>query len=397
MTRSKLIDHVRRTMAHAIAGTVPLAEDVHRVPAADYIDTDRWSREIEQIFRRVPLVLGYSAELRDPGAYRAIEVVDTPVLLVRGQDGALRSFVNTCSHRGSQLVAEGTGTARRFACPYHAWTYDDGGRLVGVLDRDEFGTVDLDCHGLTPLWCEERAGLVFGSIRPEQTLDLDPWLRGYDQMLDHLGLCDATLVGRQEIDGPNWKIAYDGYLDFYHLPILHRETFGPKMSNKAIYDAWGPHQRVTSPDARMGRYADAAEEDWPDAMLLDGVWTVFPHLSIARFDVGGPICMVSQLLPGTEPGSSRTIQTFLAERPDTDEVAMAEQMAFLAHVVRDEDYATGFGIQRGLATGANTHVLFGRNEAGGQRFHTWVDRVIDAETPEQLQELIETATTEFQP
>lgn len=133
---------MRRTLEHTRNGTVPLADDMMRIPASRYHDPERWQQEIDRIFRRLPLVLGFSAELREPGSYRAMDVMGTPVLLTRGTDGVIRSFVNQCSHRGAQVVAEGSGTARRFSCPYHAWVYDTEGALVGILDRESFGELD---------------------------------------------------------------------------------------------------------------------------------------------------------------------------------------------------------------------------------------------------------------
>ena len=81
--------------------------------------------------------------------------------------------------------------------------------------------------GLTPLNVEERVGIVWGSVTPGVELHLDEFLAGYDDLLDNHGLADCVFVGRQTLVGPNWKVAYDGYLDQYHLPILHGETFGP--------------------------------------------------------------------------------------------------------------------------------------------------------------------------
>ena len=66
------------------------------------------------------------------------------MLLTRGADGEVRAFVNQCSHRGAIVVPDGIGTARRFACPYHNWTYDTKGDLVGVTDREYFGELDVE-------------------------------------------------------------------------------------------------------------------------------------------------------------------------------------------------------------------------------------------------------------
>ena len=368
----------RRNLAHVKAGTVDQAPGVYRVPATNYYDPARWQLEMEHIFKRLPLVLGFSCELREPGAYRALQVADVPLLLTRAADGELRSFLNVCSHRGSIVVPEGSGNARRFTCPYHAWSYDNRGDLVGIYKHDDFGEVDTSCLGLTPLPVAERAGIVFGTVTPGVEVDFDTYLCGYDSVLGQLGIGDCHLVGRQSVAGPNWKVAYDGYLDFYHLPILHKDSFGPKMPSDALYDAWGPHQRVSMPDPRYLELEQKPEEEWDPSHLIGGVWTIFPHVSIADFDAGGKLYMVSQLFPGSTPDESLTVQNFLAtSAPDAQRQAQIDKtMQFLEHVVRDEDYYTGKRIQKAVKTGAKSECLFGRNEAGGQRFHRWVEEII---------------------
>ncbi len=383
MSRDQLVTAMKRNIVHSQNGTVPLDDAIKRVPATNYFDPERWQLEMDRIFRRVPLVLGFSCEISEANSYKALDVMGTPVLLTRGDDGMLRSFVNMCSHRGAIVVEEGTGTGRRFACPYHAWTYDPRGELVGILDKANFGDIDMSCHGLTPLPVAERAGIIFGGITPGMAFDLDAFLCGYDSMLDHLGLADCTYVGSQAAEGPNWKLAYDGYLDFYHLPILHKNTFGPTYNNKTINDAWGPHQRNVQPDERVLALADMPEDEWPMSKLTGGVWTIFPHVSIAAFDAGGRLFMVSQLFPGSTPETSITVQHFLATFNPNDEQrsVIDKQMDFLLHVVRDEDYYTGNRIQRAVKTGAKTEFLFGRNEGPCQRFHGWVDELIAAADP----------------
>ncbi len=390
MTRAQLVAMAERNRDLSRNGANQLVDEIVSVPAKNYFDEDRWAAEMARVFRRVPLTLAFTAEMPNPGDYKAMDVAGVPVLISRGADGAVRAFVNSCSHRGAVIMPEGTGSARRFTCPYHAWSYDQKGELVGILDREMFGDLDTSCHGLAPLAASERAGLIFVSVDPKNTapIDIDTFLCGYDELLETLALDKCRVVGRQTIAGPNWKVAYDGYLDFYHLPILHKDTFGTAISNKAVYDAWGPHQRVSSPvrNAQMAQ-ADRPElaelpiDQWPTERLNLGVWTIFPHISIAGFDAGGRMLMVSQLFPGDDPGSSYTVQTFLHTQPDAPGQAdqVRESMAFLYHVVEDEDYATGLRLQAALKTGAKDHVLFGRNEGGGQRFHRWLEVLLETE------------------
>ena len=396
MARERLVEIAKRNLAHHRAGTVDQAPGIHHVPATNYHDRERWEREMEAIFRRLPLVMGFSAELPEPGGYKALDAGDVPVLLTRDNDGEVRAFVNMCSHRGAVVVENGTGEARRFTCPYHAWNYDLAGDLVGVLDRGDFGDVDPVCNGLTPLPVAERAGIIWATLNPIRgagpaAIDIDTYLQGYDGLLGLLELDQCHPVGTNVIAGPNWKVAYDGYLDIYHLPILHKNTFGPDFPNKASYDAWGPHQMVSSPSDRAAEYEDLPVDQWPARSLLGGVSTIFPHVSIAMFDAGGLIYMVSQLFPGSDPDSSLTVQNFLTREPPTDErrELIAGQMAFLEHVVRDEDYYTGNLIQRAVKTGAKPMFMFGRNEGGGQRFHRWVDALLatdDSDLPALFEE-----------
>jgi phenylpropionate dioxygenase-like ring-hydroxylating dioxygenase large terminal subunit len=389
--RQCFIDMAKVQMSHSEdGGSASQAPAVFRVPASHYLDPERWQREMDLIFKRMPLMLSLAGEIREPGDYKAMTIMEVPVLITRGRDGQIRAFLNSCSHRGAQIVEEGLGHAKRMACPYHNWTYNSEGDLVSLTDRREFGEVDMSCLGLTPLPVAERAGLVFVVLTPGAYLDIDTFLQGYDRVLEWFDFGTWELKWRQEIVGPNWKVAYDGYLDFYHLPYLHRRTFGPDISNKAIYSSWGPHQRVQRPDPKLLELRGVPEEDWSLTQIDGGVWTIFPHISFAGDHSGG---MFSQLFPGPTWDRSLTVQSwFVPTRevevtrrsnlvPEDAESGSAAQQAFMRHVVEDEDYYTGLRQQRALASGAKTEVLFGRNEGGGHLFHTWVERCLSEEDP----------------
>ncbi len=385
--RATLVEMARHNLSYAATGQIPMEDDIFRVPASNYYDEGRWRLEIDRVFKRMPLLLALSCELKAPGDYKAMTAMDVPVLMCRGKDGKVRAFVNMCRHRGAVLMPDGSGNANRFSCPYHAWTYDQAGALVGVYAAEDFGDIDKSCNGLVELPTCERAGLIWVILKHDSTLDFDRFLSGYDALLEQFGFADWTLFDRRTLEGPNWKIAYDGYMDLYHIPILHRETFGADMPNRAIYYPFGPHQRLTFPDPSL---AEQSEDEWSTTHLLDGVWTVFPHVSIASFGGGGRSVMISQLFPGKRPEESITVQNYVMQKPPNDEQrAEAEaQFAMLEVVVRDEDYATGIAQQKALMTGAMPDVLFGRNEGGGHRFHKWVDRIIDTDD-EDLNTLFE--------
>lgn len=384
MSNPEIAAVIRHSIAHAANGTMDLADEVLKVPASNYTDPARFKREVDGIFKRLPLMLAPTAEMPNPGDFKTLEVAGIPVLLTRGQDGVVRSFINSCTHRGTNVATDDTGNARRFTCPYHGWTFGQNGDLLAVASPGDFGAIDKSCYGLTALPVAERAGLIFGSVDPDSPIDIDTFLSGYDSLLDLFNFKDWYLFSSRRLRGPNWKIAYDGYLDFYHLPVLHKDTLAKMMElgNRALFHAWGPHQRVVAPDRTARMLGDTPESEWRDDQVLTGVWTIFPCISIASFNGGGRGVMISQLLPGDVVGESWTRQIYLMEKAPTDEETIKgahAQFDMLETVVRDEDYATGLRQQRALDAGMMDHVLFGRNEGGAQAFHGWVDRIIAAD------------------
>jgi len=390
--RRQLIDMARHNIELVKAKKIDQTDDVMRVPATFYYDENRWRQEMDGIFKRMPLMLAMSCELKDAGAFKTMDVCGVPVLMVRDADGEARAFINSCSHRGAVIVTERSGKKGRFTCPYHAWVYDHSGALVSVYEEEDFGCIDKASHGLVPLPIGERAGMIWVTLDPESSLDLDTFLCGYDDLLEQFGFADWELFDHRTVAGPNWKVAYDGYMDLYHLPILHKNTFGSSMPNQAIYDAWGPHQRVSSPNPLLLELEDKPEEEWPTDALMSSVWTIFPHISIASFDGGGGRgVMISQLFPGETPEQSFTVQNYVMEKlPPNDEMREAanQQFKLLEYVVEQEDYATGIALQKAIKNRPGFEVLFGRNEEGGQRFHRFLDELISCDDAD-LQALFE--------
>ena len=139
---------------------------------AAYRDQELWEREMAAVHGKVPLPLALSCELPDPGTYKAIDVAGTPVLITRDSAGEVHAMINVCRHRGSELISEGTGKAHRLTCPYHSWSYDLKGCLLGVYGEETFGGVDKDYHGPAgryrrrsgPGWCSSRSTRTQPSI-----------------------------------------------------------------------------------------------------------------------------------------------------------------------------------------------------------------------------------------
>lgn len=360
-----------RLTAHYEGKTTDQAAGIMRMPVRDYLDDDLWHEELTAVHRQVPLPLALSCELPRPGTYKAMDVIGVPVLITRDREGVVHAMVNACRHRGSPLTEVGTGQANRLTCPYHSWSYDLSGCLRGIYGEKTFGEVDRTKLSLIPLPAEERAGIVFVGLRSGTTLDLDAWLGDLAPLLDGLRLADLHHYSTMDLPGPNWKITLDGYLETYHFASLHRGTvFKTNLSNMIAFDGWGPHQRNAAALRGIAEEAGKPAELRDPANGVGPIFFVFPGLAIA----GGyrQHVAVSIVLPGRTRTESITQQIIGLRRPPATEedLRAAERTRdWFFQVVRDEDYAAQYAIDRGLAALDGTDMLFGRNEPGVQHFH----------------------------
>ena len=379
MTRpmQETMDMARRAVAHFVNRSTDQAPSTYALDVSAYTDPDRYRREVDRIFREKPLALVLSIEIAAPNSYRATEVCGTPVIVTRDGEGVAHAFLNACRHRGAPVCANGTGQARQFSCPYHAWVYDTKGKLVSMYGGKTFGDVDVTRLGLRELPCVEKAGLVWVCLTPGKTFDIDAWLGDFAYELETLDLANWHLHTQREIEGPGWKVCWDGYLEAYHHNTLHAETVGKyTVGNLMLHDTYGPHQRLVFGRKSLLQIARKPEDDCGDpSEHIRLIHSVFPNTSISG--VVGDHCLVSQVFPGPTPETTITRQSIMTARvPETDaEKAATEAFSQMTlKAVRDEDYNMGFQIQKTLSSKANEAFVFGRNEPALQHYHTQVAR-----------------------
>lgn len=354
-----------------------MTDQTMKVPSESYTDKDQWRAEMELVFKRVPLMLGFSAEIPNPGDYKAMEAVGMPVLINRDKQGKVRAFLNVCSHRAAPVAAEGHGNCPRFTCKYHGWTYGQDGKLIGVAESSSFGEVTKSEMGLRELTCVEQAGMIFVCLTPNAPIDLDNYFRGFLDDFEALDFANWTYLGSRTIEGANWKIAFDGYLEGYHFASLHPETIAPRTpSNCTHYEGFGPNIRIGFPQRRIAealRPLDRQEWGAQENNGFDFVRIFFPNVSTF---VAPEITQIAQLFPGPTPDKNRTVLNYLRRDPirdDEDRANVEASINFFRDVTYNEDYLIGLEIQRGLESGAHDELTFGRNERGNQYFHEWLN------------------------
>lgn len=219
--------------------------------------------------------------------------------------------------------------------------------------------------------------MIFAVLTPNAPIDLDAYFRGFLEDFEALDFGNWTYLGSRVIEGANWKIAYDGYLEGYHFASLHPETIFPRTpSNCMHYEGFGPHQRIGFPHHRIAEALDGIpREQWgtQENNGFDFVRIMFPNVSAF---IAPEITQVAQLFPGPTPDKNRTVLNYLRRDPvrdDEDRANVEAAINFFRDVTYTEDYLIGLEIQRGLESGAHDELVFGRNERGNQYFHEWLN------------------------
>jgi phenylpropionate dioxygenase-like ring-hydroxylating dioxygenase large terminal subunit len=377
------LDHslVRRLLDHIEHGTTDLADEVLEVPADTYTAPGRHAEELETLFLGHPLVLCLSGALPGPGTFRTVDLCDTPVLLTRDRDGKVRAFANACRHRGVRVV-DGAGEARRFTCPFHAWTYDIQGSLVGMPVASAFEGLCREEKGLVELPVDEGYGLIVGRLRPGPPVDVDAYLG--PELAEELALLD--FAGWQPFNEPhshpvgaNWKVTLDTYRENYHFDFLHKTTLKQYAYGGVLtFDAFGPHLRNSSAVRSIDELRAQPEDTWGDVRRhFTYQYALFPNTSLT---VGARHLELWQILP-LAPDRSEVVHTAYVrpDLPEDERASASEMIGWICETVVDgEDFWVAGRTEPGIRTGMLDTVVFGRNEPAPQHLHRGFASALEA-------------------
>ena len=347
-------------------------------PVARSTCPERFARERQALFRALPAVAAHSSELAGADAFLTRDLAGLPLLLTRDGDGTAHAFLNVCRHRGSRLVGEDSGCRRRFACPYHAWTYDNRGALKGIPHGAAgFPGLDREALGLKRLGCREAYGWIWIAPDGAAAPDIDGFLDGLAADFAWLDAGSLKIVHDDTGErAANWKILYEGGLESYHFRIAHKDTIGPFFQdNLSSYRMFGRHIRSILPRARLDAEMALPEESRSLRRATNLVYSIFPSSQLL---VQEDHIVWIQALPLAPDRTRVRLATLAPADADTGDPETARHwrknhgitMRTLA-----EDFGIGESIQSGLLSGANAALHFGRFEGALDRF----DRTVDAE------------------
>ncbi|OUD08163.1 Rieske (2Fe-2S) protein [Marivivens niveibacter] len=198
-----------------------LAERVpgHALPRAAYTDASIFQADLQTIFYRQWLFVAPACELPKPGNYITHQVGEYRVIVVRGADGEIRAFHNSCRHRGSVLCTKAKGSSPKLVCPYHQWTYELDGRLLWAKDMG--ADFDASKHGLKTVHCRNLAGMIYICLADEAP-DFDTFADQARPYLEHHDLENAKVAFESSIvENGNWKLVWENNRECYHCAGNH--------------------------------------------------------------------------------------------------------------------------------------------------------------------------------
>ena len=362
---------IDRIFTHIDNGTTDLGDTIWKEPVENYYSLERFNAEIA-LLRKLPIAYCPSAALPQNGSYIARNASKTPLLVVRGEDGEVRAFINACRHRGMQ-VANGSGCKKKaFVCPYHAWTYSLEGKLKRIPGEDGFPDLNKDDHGLVEVSAIEKGGIVY--VQQDGQIDINSLEKCLDYFTD-----DQEMFQQGEVtDKANWKLLTETLLEGYHIKSLHRDTFYPYgLDNINLVETFGPNSRVIFPFKRIEKLRDLQPNERKIKGTVTAVYHLFPNASVSLLSKHSNLTIMEPIAP-----NQVKLVTYLMTNPQTKgskanlEDARRDAL-FVNESGQDEDREAARAIQETVTAPANTHLTFGYFEKAIVNFHSHLSKHLD--------------------
>jgi carnitine monooxygenase subunit len=194
----------------------------YSLPGWVYHDPDFFAVEMERVIRPSWQVVCHVSDIPGAGDWHSLELLGESVIVMRGDDDAVRAFHNVCRHRASRLVDGAAGCAKKLVCPYHGWTYEKDGRLTGVPNKADYSGLDISALGLVAVQCEIWQGFIFIRLTGDGPSVAD-MMAPYEDMIAPYRLPEMRAFGRVTLRPRtvNWKNVADNYSDALHIPVAH--------------------------------------------------------------------------------------------------------------------------------------------------------------------------------
>jgi choline monooxygenase len=350
-------------------------DEAWTLPARWYTDPALLALEKERIFYRTWQWVGSTALVQRPGDFFTYDLYGEPLVITRGQDGALRGFHNVCLHRAGP-VAVGKGNRKSLQCRYHGWTYALDGRLLNAPEFEGVRNWSPEDYCLKAVRVTEWGPFVFVNLDDEAPSLLE-FLGDIPTEVARAGFDIASMQPVERRDyyvDCNWKVYVDNYLEGYHIPIAHPglyreidyeqyrvETFRYYSSQHAPIRPAPPSGQIPGRDRRYLR------SDGEQQALY---YWVFPNLMLNFY----PDNMQINIIVPLDVERTLTIFEWWFKHPGSGEgwESMQQSIAFSDEIQR-EDMEICNAVQRNLHSRAYNQGRFSvKRENGVHHFQRLV-------------------------
>ena len=337
------------------------------IPARWYTDPAFLDLERQRVFWATWQPVGHAADVAAVGQYFSCEIAGEPIVVVRGKDHVVRAFANVCRHRAAALVSE-PGCASVLKCPYHGWTYQLDGRLLGAPEIEGIENwnrqdvclpqykvelwgpfIFVNVDGNAPPFAD-----VMGTI-PQETAGIGcPIDRlKFSQRRDYLIDC-------------NWKVYVDNYLEGYHLPTAHPGLF--RELDYAAYrvDTFRWYSSQYAP-IRAPKAGERRQYDESDAGNRALYFWIFPNFMLNIY----PDNLSSNIILPVGPNKTLTIFEWFGYGESAE---VKDSTIDFSDEIQQEDILICEAVQKGLASRTYETGRFApKRENGVHHFHLLLD------------------------
>ncbi|MGA9508800.1 MAG: aromatic ring-hydroxylating dioxygenase subunit alpha [Candidatus Sulfotelmatobacter sp.] len=334
------------------------------IPAAWYTDPRIAELERLSVFSKTWQLVARTDQVHAPGQFVSTTVAGEPIVVIRGNDGALRAFYNVCRHHAAAVVTEPCGQASILHCPYHGWNYGLDGSLKGMPEFDGVENFDRAQNGLVPVRVETWQCFVFINL-DNNAAPLADFLGGLAKRIAPLDISKLLYFDSRTFNiHCNWKVFVDNYLDGgYHVPHLHKGLNSVldykqyTIENEDRYCLQSSPMVSSAEDAATGatRKGDRAWYFWQHPNLMINCYAGY---------------MDTNLVIPVDVDHCRVIFDFYFADISDASREYNEQSVNVGNRVQEEDLGICEDVQRGLNSRAyRAGRLSVRREAGEQLFH----------------------------
>ena len=348
----------------AATGAAPARKPARALRTDVYVSTDRHAKELSAISTH-PTAAAHSGDVAEPGDFVTVEVAGIPLIITRGEDSNVHAMHNICAHRGATVETRDAGSERVLSCPFHGWSYHLDGELRAVSDASAFSSTPCTREGLTPVYCEERHGIIWVTADHAATpIKVSDWLGDeLDALFTSLKLESMVLHAATNIDvNANWKLMTDGFLELYHFKYLHRNTVASYLAaNMTRPLRFGAHLGNAIPkEGLLKELADNPREDWHvyggaviPVVLMPG--------TVINWDAGH--VEIFSLRPNPKDPGQTLVRLWLAVPSEhADQTDLWDRTWNSVLEVINEDFTAAEHVQRNIGTGVAEELFIGANE-----------------------------------